>query len=41
MRPLPIRPAWAPVLIGSTIVVAGVTNSVRGFAIKDGAPPEN
>ena len=38
MRPLPIRPAWAPVLIGSTIAVAGETNSVRGFAIKDGAP---
>jgi len=38
MRPLTIRPAWAPVLAGSTIVVAGVTSSVRGFAIKDGAP---
>ncbi len=38
MRPLPIRPAWAPVLVGSTVVVAGATSSVRGFAIKDGAP---
>jgi len=38
MRPLPIRPAWSPVLIGSTVVVAGVATSVKGFAIKDGAP---
>jgi outer membrane protein assembly factor BamB len=38
MRPLPIRPAWSPVLIGSTVAVAGVATSVKGFAIKDGAP---
>jgi outer membrane protein assembly factor BamB len=38
MRPLPIRPAWGPVAAGSTIVVAGLTTSVRGFAMKDGAP---
>src|SRR5207245_7591242 len=38
MRPLPIRPAWGPVAAGSTILVAGLSSSVRGFAMKDGAP---
>jgi outer membrane protein assembly factor BamB len=38
MRPLPMRPAWGPVAVGSTVVVAGLTASVRGFAMKDGAP---
>jgi outer membrane protein assembly factor BamB len=38
MRPLPIRPAWGPVAVGSTVVVAGLATSVRGFAMKDGAP---
>jgi outer membrane protein assembly factor BamB len=38
MRPLPLRPAWGPVAAGSTILVAGLTTSVRGFAMKDGAP---
>lgn len=38
MRPLPIRPAWGPVIAGSTIVVAGFSPSIRGFALKDGAP---
>jgi outer membrane protein assembly factor BamB len=36
MRPLPIRPAWGPVLAGSTIVVAGQPATLRAFAIKDG-----
>jgi outer membrane protein assembly factor BamB len=38
MRPLAVRPAWAPVAAGSTIVVAGLSPAVRGFAAKDGAP---
>jgi len=38
MRPLPIRPAWGPVAAGSTIIVAGLSTAVRGFAMKDGAP---
>ena len=38
MRPLPIRPAWGPVAAGSTIIVAGLASSVRGFTMKDGAP---
>jgi len=38
MRPLAIRPAWGPVAAGSTVLVAGLTPSVRGFEMKDGAP---
>jgi hypothetical protein len=38
MRPLPLRPAWGPTAAGSTVLVAGLSNSVRGFARKDGAP---
>jgi hypothetical protein len=38
MRPLPLRPAWGPAAAGSTVVVAGLANVVRGFGMKDGAP---
>jgi outer membrane protein assembly factor BamB len=38
MRPLSIRPAWGPIAAGSTVLVAGLTPSVRGFEMKDGAP---
>jgi outer membrane protein assembly factor BamB len=38
MRPLPLRPAWGPTAVGSTIVVAGLSSAVRGFAMKDGTP---
>ena len=37
-RPLPMRPAWAPVQAGATIVVAGQAPPLRAFNIKDGAP---
>jgi outer membrane protein assembly factor BamB len=36
MRPLPMRPAWGPVKVGSTIVVAGQAAPIRAFNIKDG-----
>src|SRR3954469_4796392 len=36
MRPLPIRPAWGPVMAGSTIVVAGQTPPLRAYNVKDG-----
>jgi outer membrane protein assembly factor BamB len=38
MRPLPIRPAWGPVVAGSTVVVAGLAPAMRGFDMKDGKP---
>jgi hypothetical protein len=38
MRPLAIRPAWGPIAAGSTVLVAGLTPSVRGFEMKDGSP---
>jgi len=38
MRPLPLRPAWGPTAAGATVVVAGLSSGVRGFAMKDGAP---
>jgi len=38
MRPLPLRPGWGPVKAGATIVVAGLSPSVRAFDIKDGKP---
>jgi outer membrane protein assembly factor BamB len=38
MRPLPIRPAWGPVLAGSTVIVGGLAPALRGFDIKDGKP---
>jgi outer membrane protein assembly factor BamB len=38
MRPLPIRPAWGPVLAGSTVVVGGLAPAMRGFDAKDGKP---
>jgi outer membrane protein assembly factor BamB len=36
MRPLPMRPAWGPVLAGSTIVVAGQSATLHAFNVKDG-----
>jgi outer membrane protein assembly factor BamB len=36
MRPLPIRPAWGPVMAGTTIVVAGQTPPLRAYNLKDG-----
>jgi outer membrane protein assembly factor BamB len=36
MRPLPVRPAWGPVLAGSTIVVAGQSAMLHAFNAKDG-----
>jgi outer membrane protein assembly factor BamB len=36
MRPLPMRPAWAAVRAGSTIVVAGQAPPLRAFNLKDG-----
>ena len=36
MRPLPMRPAWGPVLAGSTIVVSGQVPTLRAFNVKDG-----
>ena len=36
LRALPFRPAWAPVRIGGTIVVAGQAPSLRAYTIADG-----
>ena len=36
MRPLPMRPAWGPVLAGATIVVAGQSPTLRAVNVKDG-----
>jgi outer membrane protein assembly factor BamB len=36
IRPLPIRPAWAPVKAGTTIVVSGDSATLRAFNAKDG-----
>jgi outer membrane protein assembly factor BamB len=36
-RPLPFRPAWGPVRAGATVAVAGLTASIRTYAVKDGA----
>lgn len=36
MRPLPMRPAWAPAKAGSTIVVAGQDAPMRAFNARDG-----
>jgi outer membrane protein assembly factor BamB len=39
MRPLPVRPIAAPLLAGSTLVVAGQQPAqLRVFAVKDGTP---
>jgi outer membrane protein assembly factor BamB len=37
-RALPLRPRGTPLLAGNTIVVGGLTPSVRGYAIATGAP---
>ena len=36
LRALPFRPAWSPVTIGGTIVVAGQSQSLRAYKIADG-----
>jgi outer membrane protein assembly factor BamB len=36
LRALPFRPAWSPVAIAGTIVVAGQSKSVRAYKIADG-----
>src|SRR5260370_28435020 len=36
LRGLPFRPAWAPVKVGGTIVVAGQALSLRAYKITDG-----
>jgi outer membrane protein assembly factor BamB len=36
LRGLPFRPAWAPVKVGGTIVVAGQAPSLRAYKITDG-----
>jgi len=38
IKPLAIRPAWGPVRIGQTVIVAGQVQSLYAFATKDGAP---
>ena len=38
MRPLALRPAWGPALVGTTVVVAGLNASARAFDTKDGKP---
>jgi outer membrane protein assembly factor BamB len=38
MRALPLRPNTGPVLIGQTIIVSGLSPSLRGFAATTGAP---
>ena len=37
-RALPLRPRGSPLLAGSTLVIGGLTPSVRGYAIATGAP---
>jgi outer membrane protein assembly factor BamB len=37
-RALPLRPRGSPLLAGNTLVVGGLTPSVRGYAIATGAP---
>jgi outer membrane protein assembly factor BamB len=37
-RALPLRPRSGPLLAGGTLVVGGLTPSVRGYAIETGAP---
>ncbi len=36
MRPLPMRPAWGPVLAGGTIAVAAQSPGIRAVNVKDG-----
>ncbi|MCU1384593.1 MAG: hypothetical protein JWL71_3290 [Acidobacteria bacterium] len=36
MRPLPMRPASGPIIVGATIVVAGQAPPLRAFNMKDG-----
>ncbi|MEP7306705.1 MAG: PQQ-binding-like beta-propeller repeat protein [Acidobacteriota bacterium] len=36
-KPLPFRPAWPPLKAADTVVVAGISGSLRAFLLKDGA----
>jgi outer membrane protein assembly factor BamB len=38
MRPLTLRPAWGPVRAGSSIIVAGLTETLPAFDMTDGKP---
>jgi outer membrane protein assembly factor BamB len=38
IRPLPLRPAWPPVIAGATLVVSGQASNLRAYAMKDGKP---
>jgi outer membrane protein assembly factor BamB len=38
IRPLPLRPAWAPVMAGTTLIVSGQASNLRAYAAKDGRP---
>jgi outer membrane protein assembly factor BamB len=38
MRPLPLRPTAGPARAAGTILVAGVTPTLRGYSLKDGSP---
>jgi hypothetical protein len=37
-RPLPLRPTSGPVLVGSSVVVTGLSPTIRGFNAIDGTP---
>jgi outer membrane protein assembly factor BamB len=38
IRPLPLRPAWPPVMAGQTLIVSGQASNLRFYDTKDGKP---
>jgi len=38
IRPLPLRPAWPPVMAGTTLMVSGQASNLRAYSTRDGKP---